>query len=80
MLGGEGVKLVKGIKSYKPPVIKRTSHRDVIYSIRDMVNNIVIPLLLQRGRLCLQTKSITRLFMVTTLCCMQILNYCVVHK
>ena len=44
MLGGEGVKLVKGIKSYKPPVIKRTSHRDVIYSIRNTVSSIVITL------------------------------------
>ena len=48
-------------------------------SIRDIVNNIVITLLLQRGRRCLQTKSVSRLIVVITLCCMQMLNYCEVH-
>ena len=34
----------RGIKRYKPPVIKYISHRNVIYSIRNMVNNIAITL------------------------------------
>ena len=38
------MKQIKGIKKYKPSVIKQISLRDVIYSRRNMVNNIIITL------------------------------------
>ena len=45
---GKGVtgwaKREKGIKKYKLPVIKQVSHRDVMYSTGNTVNNIVITL------------------------------------
>ena len=37
---GEGMKQVKGIKSYKLPVTKRVSYRDIVYS-RNIVNNFI---------------------------------------
>lgn len=36
-----GIKYVKGIKRCKPPVIEQTINGDVLYSLRNMVNNIV---------------------------------------
>ena len=39
---------MKEIKKYKPPVIKQTRGGHVIYSIRNMVNNIVITLYLDK--------------------------------
>ena len=58
---------MKGIKGYKPPVI---SLGNVIYSIRNMVNNIIITLYGNRWLLDL---------VVIISQCMQISNHCVIH-
>ena len=42
-----GAKWLMGIKRYKP-LVKKKNHKDVINSIRNMVNNIVIPLCVDR--------------------------------
>lgn len=41
---GEWVKLEKGIKRHKFPVIKEIRHWDAMYSIGNIVNNIVTSL------------------------------------
>lgn len=35
---------IKGIKRYKPPVMTSVIHRDVKYSIRNVISNVVITL------------------------------------
>lgn len=33
---------MKGLKRYKPPVIKQISYGDIIYNTRNVVSNIII--------------------------------------
>ena len=90
--GGEGwAKQVKGVKRYKPSIIKYISHGDVMYSMVIIVRNIILHIWKLKGIeltsshckknsfSCIWWWMLARLIVMILLQYIQILNYYAIH-